>query len=457
MTKQVSKGLALLVCIGMLLSVVITGCGSKDNNNQPQDQQAISSEKTAAPTEASKSSAGGEKKKISLWHIQTTTPEIIQHAVDRYTAKNPNVEVEVVPLQNDPYKTKLKVAMGSGTTPDIFISWTGGPLYEYIKAGQVADITDLMDKDNYKDRFMDASVNMATFDGKIWAVPVENVAVAVVFYNKKIFADNGLSVPTTHNELLEIVKKLKAKGIAPFALANKTKWTGLIHYIYMVDRLGGAEVFSKAATRSGSSFEDEAFIKAGQMIQDLVKMGAFAEGYNGLDWDTGQSRNLMYAGKAAMEIMGTWNIFTVKAENEEFFKNNLGIFPIPAVEGGKGDPNNLIGTIGDNFYSIAKNSKYRDTAFEVIQYLIDDESVKERAAAGKIPPIKGFTPEEPMLKEVMALVEKSSSVTLWADQYLPPELGELIKDTSQAVFGLDMKPEEAAKKMEEGAKKFYGN
>ncbi len=69
-------------------------------------------------------------------------------------ADNPGVNVEVVPLQNDPYKTKIKVAMGAGNPPCVFPTWGGGPLYEYVQAGHVVDLTDFMQQDSYVDRFV---------------------------------------------------------------------------------------------------------------------------------------------------------------------------------------------------------------------------------------------------------------------------------------------------------------
>jgi raffinose/stachyose/melibiose transport system substrate-binding protein len=416
----------------------------------------------AAPTNTSaekpaQEAAASEEIAIDLWHIQTTGngPKLIQDAVDRFTAANPNVKVEVVPLQNDPYKTKIKVAMGAGNPPCIFPTWGGGPLYQYIQAGQAVDLTEWLNKDNYKDHFVSAGFSSVTFDNKIYGVPVENTAIALVFYNKALFKEHGLEPPKTYEDLLKVTDTLTKAGIAPFALANKTKWPGSMYYMYLVDRLGGPEVFAKAATRSGGSFEDPVFVKAGEMLQDLVNRGAFVEGYNGLDYDTGQSRTLLYGGKAAMELMGTWNIPSIKAENADFFQNNLGFFPFPAISDGKGDPSNVVGTVGDNFYSLSTACKHPEEAFKLIQYLIDDESVKARAADGRIPPVKGFTSPDPVLQEVVQIISKAKSVQLWYDQYLPPELGEVHKDTSQALFGLGMTPEEAAKAMEDAAKKFY--
>lgn len=402
-----------------------------------------------------------QEKLITFWHIQNTGdgPMLLQQAADRYMADNPDVNVEVVPMQNDPYKTRIRTAMGAGDAPCVFLSWGGGPLYEYVKANQVIDLTDYMNADDYAaNRFVPASLSNVTFDGKIYGVPVENTSVAVIFYNKAIFEQYGLEPPTTWDELLAVAQTLIDNGVSPFSLANKTKWTSSMYYMYLVDRIAGPEVFASAANRTGGSFEDPAFVQAGQMIQDLVNMGAFNEGFNGLDYDTGQGRMLVYANEAAMELMGSWEIGNFLSENPDFYENDLGILPFPAVEGGAGDPSNVVGTVGDNYYHISSTCEYPDEAFELLQYVIDDESVALRIQSGRVPPVKGVSEliEEPMLQQVVQLVENAASVQLWYDQYLPPELGEVHKDTMQALFGLEITPEEAAQQQEAAVAEYFG-
>ncbi len=402
-----------------------------------------------------------QEKNITFWHIQNTGdgPMLLQQAADRYMADNPDVNVEVVPMQNDPYKTRIRTAMGAGDAPCIFLSWGGGPLYEYVKAGQVIDLTDYMNADDYAaNRFVPASLSNVTFDGKIYGVPVENTSVAVIFYNKAIFEKYGLEPPATWDDLLAVSQTLIDNGVSPFSLANKTKWTSSMYYMYLVDRIAGPEVFASAANRTGGSFEDPAFVQAGQMIQDLVNMGAFNEGFNGLDYDTGQGRMLIYAEQAAMELMGSWEIGNFLSENPDFYADDLGIIPFPAVEGGVGDPTDVVGTVGDNYYSISPTCEYPDEAFALLQYVIDDESVALRIASGRVPPVKGVAEmiEEPILQQIVQLVENAASVQLWYDQYLPPELGEVHKDTMQALFGLDITPEEAAQQQEAAVAEYYG-
>jgi raffinose/stachyose/melibiose transport system substrate-binding protein len=396
---------------------------------------------------------------LDFWHIQSTGngPQIIQQAVDRFIADNPGVSVEVVPMQNDPYKTRIRTAIGASDAPCIFPSWGGGPLYQYVQAGQVLDLTEHMNTDDYLSRFVPASLSNVTFDEKIYGVPVENTSVAVIWYNKAIFADLGLEPPTTFAELQSVITTLKDSGIAPFSLANKTKWTSSMYYMYLVDRLAGPELFASAANRTGASFTDEPFVQAGQLVQDLVNAGAFNEGFNGLDYDTGQGRMLLYGGRAAMELMGSWELSSFKTENPDFYAN-VGFFPFPAVDGGEGDPSNVVGTVGDNFYHISSTCENPDEAFELLTYLIDDESVEIRIADGTIPPVVGVAEklEDPVLQELAGMIENAASVQLWYDQYLPPELGETHKDLMQALFGLEVTPEEAAERQEAATASFYG-
>lgn len=396
-----------------------------------------------------------ESKVISQWDIQTTTGavKILGDAAGRFEKANPGYKVEQSHILNDAYKTKLKIAFGANEPPCVFMSWGGGSLREYVKSNQVVDLTPHLTKaSGFRDRFAPAGFTSVTFDGKRYGVPAENTAMAVMFYNKEIFAKFKLTPPKTWDELMNVVKVLKSNNIAPFALANKTKWPGSMYYVYLVDRIGGSGVFQKAVDRApGAGFAAPAFIEAGKRIQDLVKAGAFAQGYNGLDYDVGASRRLLYSGRAAMELMGSWEAATIQNENPKFYEK-LDFFAFPTVPGGKGDPNAVVGTVGDNFYSVSSACKDPNAAFRLIQSLTDDASAQARLDDKRIIPVKGLKTTDAYLNRIMDLVAKASNVQLWYDQELPPKMAELHKDTIQAVFGLSLSPEAAAQQMEDAAK-----
>lgn len=400
--------------------------------------------------------AQGQTTTIDLWHIQTTDngKKIIQDAVDRFQKANPGIKVNVTPTQNDAYKSKLKIAVGANSAPCVFMSWGGGPLYEYIKSNQVLDLTPYLNRNAaFKNRLLPAAWSPVTFNNRIYGIPAENAAVAVVLYNKDLFAKYNLQPPKTWDDLMNVVATLKKNNVAAFSLANKAKWPGSMFYAYLVDRIGGPSVFKNAALReNGGTFTDPTFVKAGQMVQDLVKAGAFVQGYNGLDYDSGVSRQLLYSGRAAMELMGTWELGTINNENPAFLKK-VDFFAFPTVPGGKGNPNAVLGTIGDNFYSVSKSCKNPDAAFKLLTYLIDDQSAQARVADNRLPPVRNVKVTDPLLRRIQTFISKAPSVQLWYDQELPPQLGELHKDTSQGLLGLTTTPQAAASQMETLAKK----
>ena len=439
------KKYASILLAGFMILGAFTAC-SKSNGS---GDDAQSTNESTSNDKAPSSDGGGEKKKLEFWHIQTNgeAPNIIQASVDRFVEENPEYEVNVSVIVNDSYKQKLSVAMSSGQMPDVFISWGGGPMNEYVDAGNIIDLTPFMEQDQYKDKFLTAAIAQSSYKDKIYAVPVENVAICGVFYNKDVFAEYGLSEPKTLAELENICEVVKSKGKTPFSLANKTQWTGSMYFMNFATRYAGTEPFKKAISGEGS-FEDPAFEYAGTKIQEWVDKGYFNVGFNGADEDSGQSRQLMYTEDAVMTIMGNWFFSNVVGENPEFV-DKIGFFTFPEIEEGTGDPKIVIGTIGDNLYHISSTCENPDGAFKMIQHLLDETAVKERLSIGRICPLNDIELEDPVLQSIYDKVKEAPDVQLWYDQSLPPEVSQVHKNTSQEIFGKTMSPAEADKQLQE--------
>lgn len=428
------RAFCFLLTLCMALS--LAACGSGGNGGGATGGNATGDG-------ASGGASSGDKIPITLWHIQTGTMiDVIQASADRFMADNPQYEVTVVQKQNDSYKTDLSLAINAGTMPDVFITWGGQTLYDYVDEGLVYDLTDLMKADSYGDQFLDAAVAQCTYNDSIYAVPVENVSVAGVFYNKEVFDQYNLQEPTTIAELEAICDTLVSNGVAPFALANATQWTGSMYFQYLATRHGGLAPFADAAAGTGS-FENDSFVYAGQTIQDWVNKGYFCEGFNGMDDDSGQARMLFYNGEAAMDLMGSWFVSNVTDESTMMEDGTLGYFPFPALEGSSADQSLVLDTLGDNLYSVSSKSADPEGAFKLVQYLLDDQDQTERAAQGKIIPLKSFTSDNAIVNEILDSLNSAGGVQLWYDQYLPAQVADVHKQTSQAIFGLSTTPEQA--------------
>jgi raffinose/stachyose/melibiose transport system substrate-binding protein len=395
---------------------------------------------------------------LTLWDIRTAADQAtpaVKDAIERFEADYPNIKIDHVPTQNDNYKTKLRTAMSADNAPDVFMTWGSAGLERYVEADKVYSLESHMTEE-WEDNFMPAAMDLGMVDGELYGIPVTNISLALVWYRTDLFEEYDLEVPETYAELLNVVETFTDNGIVPFALANKNKWTGSMYYMYLVDRIGGPEAMKKAMSREGA-FNDEPFIEAGRRIQELVEMGAFPDGVNGLDEDAAQSRTLLYTDRAAMYLMGSWAYGSVKNEAPEML-DDFSFFNFPAVESGKGDPSNLVGTPGDNYYSISKKAENKEEAVKFLKYLSDSKMGEELIEIGNIPPFSGVGEniDNPVMKKIYNTGQKAESMQLWYDQTLPLELAQVHLNTTQALFGLEMTPEEAANEMEEAAQEYYG-
>lgn len=402
---------------------------------------------TSAPTGGGD---GAEDQEITIWHL-VEDGEWVDAAIERFEADNPDITVTATGIENDPYKTKVRVALGTEEAPDIFHTWGGGWLQAFVEEGLVEDLTPYLNEGGWRDSLAPGPLELATYDGKVYGLPLALSSV-FMWYRTDIFEEHGLTPPETYPELLDVIETLQADGIAPITLANKTKWPGAFYLIYLATRIGGPEAFLDAFNREGdASFADPAFVEAGETIQELVDAGAFPEGFNGLNEDTGESRQLLYSGDAAMSLMGSWLWQAVKDEAPEL-ADKIDFFPFPTIPGGEGNADTLVGGASPVFAVTAAGNV--DPSVEFLKYLSDAQTAQHIADLGVgVPVAEGASLDDPMLQKIADFTRASSYVQLYYDQFLPPELAELHKDTTQALFGETMTPEEAAQEMETEAAK----
>jgi len=385
---------------------------------------------------------------LEIWSIQVDGdgPGIFQRAIERFNRSHPDIRVNLTKIANDVFKQRLAVAMAAGQAPDLFHSWSGGPMFEYANNNQILDLTPFFNANPaFRDRIMEGALAQATYNGRIWGVPLTNISIATIFYNREIFQRLNLRAPTTIGELENVADVLIANGITPFSLANATRWTGSMFFMYLATRRGGIEPFTRAVDGSGS-FNHPAFIHAGERIQDWVRRGFFLPGFNGLDWDAGLARAPLYRGETAMVLMGSWFVSQAQAESPEFAQI-MGAFPFPRDEHGVGDPREVVGTMGDNFYHINADTRNPEAAFRLLMYLLDDQAVEESVNDGRIPPVRGVRIDNPLLREVFEQVNNATAVQLWYDQSLAPEVAHVHLITSQEIFGLTRTSASAAQEL----------
>ncbi|MDZ7816492.1 MAG: hypothetical protein U5N86_10990 [Planctomycetota bacterium] len=106
---------------------------------------------------------GDKSATLEFWHIMNYSPvqEVIDDAVARFEADNPEVRVIQNRIKNDSFKTKLEMALGASEPPDIFHTWGGGKLKDQSDNGHVLALEDLFSDAAFSSRFAPAALDFA--------------------------------------------------------------------------------------------------------------------------------------------------------------------------------------------------------------------------------------------------------------------------------------------------------
>lgn len=432
-------GLALAAGAGGLL----TACGG------------TSGPSTAGGSSGASAAAGSATGSASYWFLTGKPGEGIRtDTVKRFNAANPSTQIQPTTFQNDAYKTKIKTAIGAGQAPTVIWGWGGGGLKSYVDAGQVEDLTSwFASNPAVKSRLFPSSFGAATVGGKIYAMPCETVQPIVLYYNKTAFEKIGAQPPQSWGDIMDLVPKFNAKGIAPFSLGGQSRWTNMMWLEFLFDRIGGGEVFQAVFAGEKNAWSNPLAIKALTQMQTLVKANGFIKGFSSITADSNADQALLYTGKAAMMLHGSWTYGSMASDGGDFVSGgHLGYMNFPPVEGGKGDPTDTVGNPGqylsisskatDEQKTIAKN--FFSTA------VLSDAENKEWVAAGAVPIVNGTdklltgSPDAAWLKFIYGVSAGAKTFAQSWDQALSPTAAETLLDNIAKLFQLSVSPQQFA-------------
>ncbi|WP_409347073.1 extracellular solute-binding protein [Paenibacillus sp. MBLB4367] len=343
------------------LTVSLAACGGGSGT----DAKTASGASPAAAT-GGKESPKQENMTITFQNIypDPTTPKykVMKKIVDDYTKAHPNIKIELDSLNTDQQKIKLKTQAASKEVPDITIVNPAAQMKPFVDANLLAPLNDMLDQNGLKGTFQSGILDYYSFNNNVYALPDGN-NIAVVYYNKDLFAQGGVEVPKTFEEMVDAVKKLKAKGIQPMVIGEKDTWTGSFLFMNVLLRTNSGPGFLKDVVDKKKTFNDPAFEEAVNKFQDLVQAGAFQEGATSFDYNAGE--NLFKTGKAAMYFMGSW---ATGAIDDSSVKGKVGAFKFPTVSG-KGNVDQYMLAPGSAF-AISANSKHLKETKDFLNYFM---------------------------------------------------------------------------------------
>lgn len=353
------KALAVLTLAAMAFSV-FAGCSG-----------GASSSSAAGSAAESGSTASGE---VTTIRFYGSDEEYNQNIVAGFEAENPDIKVEIVPVDFDNAEQVIKTGIASGDPVDVSFFW-GSQINAFTEDGMALDLTPyLTENDNeWLNTFVPAYIDAGKVDGKYYAVSYQPV-IETIFYNKDLFEQYNVEIPTTWDELIAACEVFKENGV--YGIGN---WNGQNHqllqfaYQYMAND-GTLETYTSG---QGDFTQCEGLAKCLEGIKTLYDNGYWYPGEGALTSTKDQTQAAFYQSNIAM-------LFDAGSRAGEYDTNcefEVGIMPFPYVEeGGKYALNTVT-----NALFIPANAKHPEEAVRFMKYYTSDAGIQEIINSGRLP------------------------------------------------------------------------
>ena len=312
--------------------------------------------------------------------------EVLDRIIADFETANPDVKVTQIPFDDDVYSnTGLITQLQGQDVPDIYFQWAGFPVKRDAKAGYAMDLTEALASDGWGDTFIPAMWTAGSgtmVDGKPYLIPISLDVTNTIWYNEKIFEENGIKPPASWEEFVALTAKLNKAGEIPIVQGNNEFWPFGNWASHIAAKVVPPEEYAAAFAQTGK-FSTPGFIKAFEHIVELREAGGFNRDMQGLGADPAMATFL--EGSAAMHPIGSWLIGSAKEMADADFRYSS--FDTPVIDPGHPLAHSVIGTVTG--FAIHAKAKNPQAAVRFLKFFTNLDNQKLRVEAGSLSAVKG--------------------------------------------------------------------
>jgi raffinose/stachyose/melibiose transport system substrate-binding protein len=365
---------------------------------------------------------------------KATENSFLHRAVELFEQENPDITVEIVKTEGDisTSSAQFQAASIAGDGPDIRTSFTGGNTISFADFlldldGTFDDsvVQDLSGWNTVREGYKD--------DGALLGLPYGGGSYFYVFYNKEMAQKAGIDLstpPATWEEMLDLAQETIDGGQPGFWLANQEGYVGA----WVIAALVGGQLGDTAFTDMYNKtvpIDDPAMVKAYEAYAELYARGLTNE-------DAGSVANAdatagFVQGKGTFYISGGWENATLA----EAFGDNVGVFPIPMIEGAQfantaaGGPNSAI--------SITNYSEHQEEAKKFLNFLAQPETIDlyvelTQTEASNSASADPSIITNPLLQQEAEYLKTADAVVFPFDNVMPQALIDLFYRVNTTTF-----------------------
>ena len=325
------KLVSVLLCASIVAGMA-AGCGNGSSEAEPETTDD-----------------GKSKIRMTYWKSEDTVKTLLEYLKEEV----PDVEIEFQFIDNSNYDTVVDTQLSAEEGPDIICESPGSAL-KHARLGYLAEVNDLGAK------YSDAGTSVYSYDGNVYALPGISWFEGI-YYNKQLFADNNIELPTTFDEYIAVCKQFQDLGIKPLAAGLKSWEPMLKNSMAFVT----ADYLSTDAGKSfgedyrnGKTTLDGTWNEYIEKWSSMISEGIYTTDMTGIDHD--QALEEFATGKAAMFCSGPWDLDTITSKNPDL---QIDMMPF---NGTKASDGWLIGGPGCGF-AVNESSKNKEAAMKVLE------------------------------------------------------------------------------------------
>lgn len=370
-------GAAMLAASGLLLG----GCGKKSDNGKIQ---------------------------IELVQYKPEAVKAFEEMEKRFNETHDDIEL-TIQSPNDAM-TILKTRFIKEDAPDII--GIGGDINysNFVDSDMLADISDFDGLEGIKQAYLDIDKNLefVPMEGT-YAVPYVANAAGIL-YNRTMFEENGWEIPTTWSEFLELLDTIQASGQLPLYFGFKDTWTCLAPWNAMAVDLAPADVCQQV-NKGVTTFAEEYREIAEKIVQLLPYAQADPYAYSYNDACTAFAR-----GESAMYCIGGYAVPQILSVNPDL---DVDSFVFPAADNAE---DNQLNSGIDLQFSVMKDCENKEAAYEVLRFLLEDETIQIYLDDQNAVPCKDSEFTLPSMLDGMTEYIKEGKMADYQDHYYPSEM-----------------------------------
>ena len=253
MTASMRRRGATLLVGGVAATMLLAACGGGSTSSESSEaaatteaSAAASEGAVAAGCEAYAAYAPAEGASVTIF--TSILPPEQQLFEESWAEFESCTGIDIVYEGSDQFEAQLPTRIAGGNAPDIAFIPQPGLLQKLVQAGGpvAAPEAVVANVDQY---WNPAWKGYGTVDGTFYAAPLGSNMKSFVWYSPKKFAEWGITVPTTWDEMFAAADAIAAAGVKPFCggieSGGATGWPSTDWLEQIVLRTQGGEAYDK--------------------------------------------------------------------------------------------------------------------------------------------------------------------------------------------------------------------